>query len=191
LVAAGEDWRFLKGLNAPESGWQTLPDASLSASWLTGPGGFGYGDGDDATELIDMLDSYTTVYIRREFTVTEVFDPELHAILSVRYDDGFVAYLDGVEVGRQFVPGTPGVEPSNTVTTFPVTHEVTEGDRVLDLGVAATVLPPGTHVLAFASARPPAGTAARISVRSSAACGKSARPWCTRTSFIASSCARP
>ena len=34
-----------------------------------GPMPIGYGDGDDATELSDMEDNYTTVYIRRTFTL--------------------------------------------------------------------------------------------------------------------------
>ncbi|MGC6467733.1 MAG: hypothetical protein ACON5N_19300, partial [Akkermansiaceae bacterium] len=43
LVNSGDEWRYFKGTIAPQLNWQTIPDASLDASWLTGPGGFGYG----------------------------------------------------------------------------------------------------------------------------------------------------
>lgn len=68
LVQHGAPWRYRRGTNAPPVGWQTLPDASLDASWETGTGGIGYGDGDDATVLADMPGHYTTVYLRASFT---------------------------------------------------------------------------------------------------------------------------
>jgi hypothetical protein len=150
LVAAGGTWRYFKGSTAPLANWQTVPDSSLGASWLSGPGGFGYGDGDDATVLSDMLGNYTTVYIRQTFNVATPFAANLHALLSIDYDDGFVAYLDGAELARQLVPGTVGVEPPNTVTAT-TTHEATGGGAplVIDLGLAATLLSPGDHVLAI------------------------------------------
>ena len=68
-------------------------------AWESGPSGFGYGDGDDATVLEDLRGSATTIYIRHRFPVE---DPaRLPAVsLSIAADDGCVAYLNGVEVGR-------------------------------------------------------------------------------------------
>ena len=54
LVSHGDIWRYRKGTNAPPTGWQTNADDTLDASWLSGPGGFGYADNDDATVLTDM-----------------------------------------------------------------------------------------------------------------------------------------
>ncbi|HSH15448.1 MAG TPA: hypothetical protein VLD18_05400, partial [Verrucomicrobiae bacterium] len=159
LVAAGSTWRYFKGNAAPVTGWQTIPDASLGAAWLSGPGGFGYGDNDDATVLNDMLNNYTTVYIRQTFNVGSPYAPEMHVILSIDYDDGFVAYLDGVEVARQLVPGSIGTEPLNTVTAT-TTHEATGGSAplVLDLGAASALLTPGDHILAFIGVNESAGS---------------------------------
>ena len=76
LVSHGEVWRYHLGTNAPQSGWTSLADASLDATWATGNGGFGYADGGGQetnnclTLLSDMKNRYTTVYIRKEFTVT-------------------------------------------------------------------------------------------------------------------------
>ena len=68
-------------------------------TWETGPSGFGYGDEDDATLLDDMKGSYSTVYVRKRFTLA---DPGAYSRfwLSVRVDDGCVAYLNGREIGR-------------------------------------------------------------------------------------------
>jgi len=53
-----------------------------------------------------MEDNYVSVYIRRTF---EVADPEAleELVLSVWYDDGFVAYLNGAEIARNNVSGSP------------------------------------------------------------------------------------
>lgn len=152
VVSAGGTWRYFKGLTAPAGGWTTVTDNELGASWLSGPGGFGYGDNDDATVLSDMRSNYTTVYIRQSFNVTSPLASDLHAVLTVDFDDGFVAYLDGVEVARQLVPGTPGVELAHTVTAS-VTHEASAGGGAaplsIDLGRADVLLSPGAHILAL------------------------------------------
>jgi hypothetical protein len=120
-VNSGDDWRYRKGTSAPQTGWQTIPDASLDATWLTGAGGFGYGDGDDATELLDMAggSGYRTVYIRREFTVEpgDLIAAD-KVILDIDYDDAYVAYLDGVEVARSSIsPGSSGKLGRTSIST--------------------------------------------------------------------------
>src|SRR6185295_18179164 len=57
LVNHGDLWRYRKGTSAPPAGWQTNAEATLDGSWLSGPGGFGYGDAaiiGEATPLNDM-----------------------------------------------------------------------------------------------------------------------------------------
>lgn len=72
--------------------------------WSTGPGGVGYGDEDDPT----VIDPAISVYCRYHFEVT---DPAVigELILDVDFDDGFVAYLNGTELGRHYMsdPDTP------------------------------------------------------------------------------------
>ncbi len=46
-----------------------------------------------------MRGSYTTLYCRREFTLSDPMNSR-GALLRVRSDDGFVAYVNGEEVGR-------------------------------------------------------------------------------------------
>lgn len=155
LVSAAGNWRYHKGTNAPQANWKTIADASLNAEWATGPGGFGYGDSDDATTLSDMQNRYTTIYIRQTFNVAGPVDTSLQLRLTVDYDDAYVAYLDGQEIARSanIVGGTVGVEPSNTARASS-THEASAGSGgnapvVVNLGSAAGLLTAGSHVLAI------------------------------------------
>src|SRR5688572_25298567 len=70
LVQHSNDWRYRFGTNAPQTDWESANDGSLDTTWLTGPGGFGYEDGDDATVLTVMSNRFSTLYIRREFVVS-------------------------------------------------------------------------------------------------------------------------
>ncbi|MEZ5304671.1 MAG: hypothetical protein R3F11_29100 [Verrucomicrobiales bacterium] len=69
------------------------------ASWLTGPAPIGYGDADDATELTDMQNSYTTVYLRKTFTVPAQSIPDT-LIVRAYVDDGCIIWINGTEVAR-------------------------------------------------------------------------------------------
>ena len=154
LVAHGDQWRYRKGTNAPQANWKTAADASLDATWATGPGGFGYGDSDDATVLSDMQNRYTTVYIRRTFTVTNALDTNQNILLTMDWDDGFVAYLDGTELQRSQAPGSVGTEPAFNATAS-ATHEASGGGSgaqpamTYNLGSIGSRLDVGSHVLAI------------------------------------------
>src|SRR5688500_9645035 len=54
LVVHSNNWRYLLGTNAPQADWKTTTDSALNQYWFTGPGGFGYEDGDDNTLLTTM-----------------------------------------------------------------------------------------------------------------------------------------
>src|SRR5438105_1571631 len=73
LVNHTNVWRFHKGTNAPQAGWQSLLDANLDATWASGPGGFGYASNTPETTncqtlLPDMAGTsaghYLTFYFR-------------------------------------------------------------------------------------------------------------------------------
>ena len=100
-VYAGDNWAYLLPESELPPDWNTI--GFDDSGWSTGPGGFGYGDEDDGTEIDPAL----SVYLRRIFAVTDAADL-IHAILHADYDDGFVAYLNGTEIGRSFNLGEPG-----------------------------------------------------------------------------------
>ncbi|MBN1672137.1 MAG: fibronectin type III domain-containing protein [Kiritimatiellae bacterium] len=102
----GSVWRYLKGFAEPV-GW-TRRDFDDSG-WAAGPGPLGYGEAGLGTTLSDMRDRYTCVYLRRRFQVAAnpAFVCELR--IDVRYDDGFVMWLNGEELARVNAPGPAGV----------------------------------------------------------------------------------
>ena len=113
LVDIGEDWTFFRGEREPtpdpDTGEPTLEWTDLDfddSDWDVGPTGIGYGDGDDASELLDMRNLYFSVFTRKIF---ELDDPQSveRLALEIDYDDGFVAYLNGVEIARAGLTGTP------------------------------------------------------------------------------------
>ena len=157
LVNHGDLWRYRQGTNAPPAGWQRDADAALDGSWLSGPGGFGYGDAaivGEATTLSDMLNGYTTFYLRRSFDITSEVATNRFLQLTIDFDDGYVAYLDGVELSRANAPGAPG-------TSVPYSANATAGHEasccnapvnppsVIDLGPVSNRLSLGTHILAI------------------------------------------
>ncbi|MBN2665598.1 MAG: CotH kinase family protein [Bacteroidales bacterium] len=103
VVSAGDTWSWFPGYSQPASGWNT--QGFDDSSWLTGPGGIGYGDGDDMT----VTDKLPSVYMRREFTLYDISAISAFC-LFVDFDDGFVAYLNGHEIARANI-GTIGTEP--------------------------------------------------------------------------------
>ena len=111
-IFAEDDWRYIVPSFAVEIGWNTIEfDVS---NWDEGPGGFGYGDGDDGT----IIDPAISVYFRRNFSVSDLTKLS-SAVLSADYDDGFVAYLNGYEIGRSYNLSEPGTfVPYDETTTY-------------------------------------------------------------------------
>jgi hypothetical protein len=158
LVGHGEVWHWRRGTNAPQTDWQTNANVNLDATWNTAPGGFGYGDdlifGEATRVNPGMSNVHTTLFIRRTFTVGAESDTNASVFLTVDFDDGFVAYLDGREVARRNVPGVAGTPVAPTATTGGVSHEASCCNSPTNLPLAIDLGPtnrpaPGTHVLAL------------------------------------------
>lgn len=102
LVKADHNWNYFIGSSEPSAGWYT--GGFDDSSWSTAKGSFGFGDGDDSTELTITH----SLYIRHDFTIADktLIDS---LILDIDYDDAYVLYLNGNMVSRSF----------NVVTDFP------------------------------------------------------------------------
>ena len=105
--------RVLVPTAAISDAWRS-DSAFDDTAWQSGSGGVGYerSTGYEALFKIDvgnaMYGKTTSCYIRIPFTVTASTLQGLSSLLlNVRYDDGFVAYLNGVEVQRWLFVGTP------------------------------------------------------------------------------------
>ncbi|HVR75630.1 MAG TPA: hypothetical protein VMT52_14945, partial [Planctomycetota bacterium] len=144
LVPAGARWRFFRGRSEPSPGMEWTDPSFDDSSWEEGPSGFGYGDADDATILSDMKDTYTTVYVRHVFTPADPFRFE-GFVLSVIADDGFAAYLNGVEVGRSRAGETRKRIGHDGVADSAVPEPVAPIEIQLD----PALLRPGGNVLAL------------------------------------------
>lgn len=110
--------------------------------------------GDPPAALADLIQTdvgaamygrAASIYVRMPFTAAA---PPVagQLILGVRSEDGFVAYLNGVEVARGNVPAKPAWN-STAVTNRFQNQAVVE--QRYGLGPAAMVVRPGTNVLAF------------------------------------------
>ena len=102
MVKANDNWNYYIGNSQVSAGWYT--GGFDDSSWNTAKGSFGFGDGDDTTELNIQY----SLYIRHEFSISDrsLIDS---LILDIDYDDAYVAYLNGTVVSRSF----------NVVTDFP------------------------------------------------------------------------
>jgi len=143
-VYVGSSWRYHdRGLDLGTA-WR---DAAYSdSSWDAGDGVLGYPAGGVITVLSygpDSGNKYPTYYFRKEFTIAEQPHEVQELLLNARYDDGFVAYLNGTEVVRGGMPagpiaytnwasvanGSQGAYETNDITAY--TNALLQGRNVL------------------------------------------------------------
>ncbi len=100
VVYHNDLWRYDAAESEPDANWKKL--TFNDTAWSRGPGGIGYGDGDDNT----VIGSCISLYTRIKFTIADTGRIE-SAVLHIDYDDAFVAYLNEVEIARAGVSGNP------------------------------------------------------------------------------------
>ncbi len=140
MVYDSSQWRYIVPTAQTATTW-TEP-AFDDSNWTPAAGGFGYGDGDDNTLAVGA-----SVWVRRTFDVSNLGDLE-QLYLIVDYDDGFVAYLNGVEIGRRNL-GTTGIPvPYNEYAILDHEAVLYAGGLPEMISVDPTALANGTNVLA-------------------------------------------
>lgn len=142
LVPPEADWKFLRGLSEASS-----PDPAAwrqpgfdDRAWETRPAPFWYGDAQPApgTQLTDMRGGYTCVFLRRHFVVAHPED--LSAVtLTALSDDGFIAWINGVEIARFNMPDRELAYYESSLPALPepidpVTYTDTDPRRFLQVG---------------------------------------------------------
>jgi len=107
-VYEDDTWKYLIPNSPVNASWTTI--GFNDASWTSAQGGFGYGDGDDNTTFSSTLSCYQRI----TFNIVDVNAVD-QAILNIDYDDAFVAYLNGVEIGRDNITsaGQPAYNQSS------------------------------------------------------------------------------
>ncbi|MDP3915663.1 MAG: CotH kinase family protein [Bacteroidota bacterium] len=98
LVSQGDDWKYLVPTTEPTANWRLAGFDDVS--WKTGKSGFGQGDNDDAT----VVTVPRSIFLRKKINITNAASVR-QLVLHMDYDDGFVAYLNGVEIAREQMLG--------------------------------------------------------------------------------------
>lgn len=151
LVAENAAKRVLVPTGPVSSAWRGGQEFADSA-WINGSGGVGYerSTGYESLFSIDLLESMyaqqTTCCVRIPFTLSQ--DPATFSgvQLKVRYDDGFVAWINGVEVARRNFTGEPLWNSASETTNSDV--DAVELETIV-LPNAQSCLRVGQNVLAI------------------------------------------
>ena len=116
----------------------------IDGTWLTGTTSIGYGDNDDTTILNDMQGSYSTVYLRHEFTVENTGQIlGRQGVLNHYLDDGAIIYINGMEVTRINV--TAGIKNYNSLSGINISDATWNTYTIADLSSYLVV---GTNTIA-------------------------------------------
>ncbi len=103
IIDWGDDWKYWIGNSQPVSNWNHI-NTNVS-NWQEGASGFGYGDNDDNTYVPSGTSS---IFIRKIFNITDP-DNISKLLFHIDYDDGYIAYLNGIEFSRRSL-GAPNTD---------------------------------------------------------------------------------
>lgn len=143
LIETNDQWHYYDKGSLDGADWKALN--YKQTYWNTGKAPFGYGNvgiqgsQDYATTLDyggDSQKKYPTYYFRKKFTLDHVPTDEEVYQLTYFVDDGFVAYVNGVEVGRHLIEGTPtyGTYTTTYVAATAATGVITIDNSLLNEG---------------------------------------------------------
>jgi len=131
--------------------WRGGSEPYDDSSWTSGTGGVGYERSSGYESYIDidveadMYGNNATCYIRIPFTVDGGELPDYTSLeLRMRYDDGFVAYINGAEVHRVNFSGTPAWDSSASGS-----HEASASWDSYDISDHIGELQAGSNILAI------------------------------------------
>ncbi|MDA7881619.1 CotH kinase family protein [Akkermansiaceae bacterium] len=119
------------------------------SEWQSGNGPFGFGTsfslGTDVSGEVQNLSP--SLYLRKTFSVSAGNAASNATLeLDIRYDDGFIAFLNGVEVARRNM-GFPGMFAYRDQPAYNA-HNTT-GATTIDLGTASSLLQEGDNLLSI------------------------------------------
>lgn len=105
LVGVGDTWKYWYATQQPPADWNG--SKFEDTSWLQGDSGFGISTWGENTYFSSEDRGSGTVYFRKEFQVTNPGSIR-GLILRCDWQGGFAAYLNGKEVLRRHLSGSPG-----------------------------------------------------------------------------------
>ena len=136
------DYYFLRGKDAVSLPAAWKDPGFDCTSWNRGKAPFRYGNGAGGTELTDMQNSFTTLFLKSEF---ECQNKGLlkEIVITADFDDGFIIWINGSEALRTNSPAVPSY---NSVA--PANHESGTGEYYV-LDATEVGLVNGTNHLAI------------------------------------------
>ena len=151
LIPYGSSWKYWTNSQANyQPTWETA--AYDDSGWPSGTGELGYGDGDEGTCIpsggsggtpcMPGGNKWVTAYFRKKINIA---NPLLYSAytFNVERDDGYVVYINGLEVARDNMPGgavswatsaTTAIEDGTVSFTLPNTAFIA-GDNVIAVEV--------------------------------------------------------
>ena len=143
LIDRNAVWRYWKGQTPPSAQDDWTQMSFDEDMWKAGAGGFGYGDIQFVnTEFSSMQNSFSTVFIRKRFTVENPAALGL-LLLSIYIDDGFLCFINGKKVASYLAPA------SYTNTSLSTDSHESDTELFFELGNAVDLLQPGENVIAL------------------------------------------
>ena len=142
-IASGSAWKFFRGFSEasdPIDAWRqpTFDDSS----WEVGTAPIGRAERFLQTELKDARNNYTTVFLRKTFTIDDA-DAVGTLQLNALYDDGINVWINGNHVA------TENLFEENLPFNFPANGSLENKEFVnIDLPETSTYLVSGENVIA-------------------------------------------
>ncbi|HIG29926.1 MAG TPA: hypothetical protein EYQ50_19865 [Verrucomicrobiales bacterium] len=147
IIEETANWNYFKGLEEASS-----PDASAwreidfdDTAWQKGKAPFYYDENSEFsgnTELTDMRDNYSSVFLRKTFQITHPANI-LDLTLEVKSDDGCIIWINGTEIGRINVRG---LVPAYNGTSSRTSEDPSTAS--INIETAYTLLVSGKNVIA-------------------------------------------
>lgn len=122
VIREGDATKYIIPSSAVSSLW--IQDNFNDSGWQNGTFGIGYGDNDDNTVVPNGTGS---VFTRTTFTIDDISVVD-SLILHIDFDDGYVAYINGVEISRFNMEGASPISYSSFATDFITDPWLVRGD---------------------------------------------------------------
>lgn len=140
ILPFGSVWKYLDNNTRP-AGWEGT--GFNDASWASGAGQLGYGDGDEATVVACAAcnPKYITTYFRKTINIANPASFS-NFTLNVKRDDGVVVYINGTERYANNMPG------GRTHATLASTACTDDGNGIQTTTLASSNFVAGNNVIA-------------------------------------------
>ena len=130
--------------------WRGGSEPYDDSNWTSGSGGVGYERSSGYENYIGIdvnasMSDRTSCYVRIPFTLDgDQLETYTGLELKMRYDDGFVAYINGAEVYRMYFTGSPQWDSRSSGS-----HEASAGWNSYDISDHMGTLQAGSNILAI------------------------------------------